>query len=452
MTTSAHFPAQHTYQCWQQSHWEALNKAHLVHDDISPVMDKLATHSNITRARIGHSYFGRPIDRLSLGTGPLTILAWTQMHGDEPTATAAVLDWLYLLTESALPALPHDWLNSVTVHIIPMLNPDGAAVRTRVNGQGIDINRDAQVLQSPEGRLLEAQVRELNPDVAFNLHDQNDYYTAGRTPHPATIAFLAPAFHQDKHVDGARLRAKQLIAEMAHQLRPWLPKQIGRYDDTYSYRSFGDNIAASGASTILIESGAALGDPHRQTARVMNVVALQAALESLLSGTYRQRSLADYYAIPDNHEDGLVQLKISQVTLGVTSTEFVADIAINIDRKTGIASVDQMGDLSVVAGFEEIAGAAYIVMPSKGYALSHADVLDDAHYFALLRQGYNYVLNPDNAELTTSLPVKVDTQFYDGLLPLPNGDAFFLLAEKNAAPESAALAILNGRVIDLRGE
>ena len=35
--------------------------------------------------------------------------------------------------------------------MVPMLNPDGAERFQRRNAQGIDINRDALLLQSPEG-------------------------------------------------------------------------------------------------------------------------------------------------------------------------------------------------------------------------------------------------------------------------------------------------------------
>ena len=47
-------------------------------------------------------------------------------------------------------------LSSLTLHFVPMLNPDGAERFQRRNAQGIDINRDALRLQTPEGRALKA--------------------------------------------------------------------------------------------------------------------------------------------------------------------------------------------------------------------------------------------------------------------------------------------------------
>src|SRR5688500_913891 len=41
---------------------------------------------------VGRSFEGRPIHLLTLGRGPRRVLLWSQMHGDEPSATPALLD------------------------------------------------------------------------------------------------------------------------------------------------------------------------------------------------------------------------------------------------------------------------------------------------------------------------------------------------------------------------
>ena len=79
---------------------------------------------------------------------------WSQMHGDEPTATSALFDlYEYLQRHRSEPHVQR-MLSALTVHIVPMLNPDGAERWQRRNVQGLDINRDALLLQSPEGQLL----------------------------------------------------------------------------------------------------------------------------------------------------------------------------------------------------------------------------------------------------------------------------------------------------------
>lgn len=345
-------------QDWLATHWPNLAKKQLVYADIEAVLDELATSKGLTHAEIGTSYLGTPIRRLTMGHGPMVLLAWTQMHGNESTATAAVLDWLQLLLANRASGLPDDWQDLVTLQVIPMLNPDGAAAGTRETAQGIDMNRDALAQQTPEGRLLWQQVQTLKPSVAFNLHDQNPYYAAGEGGDPATIAFLAPAYHPDKHVDGPRLRAKQLIAHMRQILSHWLPQGIGRYDDTYSQRSFGDAIAGTGASTILIESGEHRGDPTRQIARKLNVMALQAGLTALLSGVHQDYSLADYYAIPDNVSDGFVDVKITQLTIDDGDhPPYQVDICLNrIGPDAQHYLIEFIGDSTGQQGLEQLDG------------------------------------------------------------------------------------------------
>ncbi|RUO63079.1 M14 family zinc carboxypeptidase [Pseudidiomarina insulisalsae] len=367
---------------WQQHKWPDLATRQLTYTQIEPVLDALSALPMIRHQHIGRSYLGTPIRRFSIGQGPLVLLAWTQMHGNESTATAAVLDWLKLLSSEKLTELPPDWQQLMTLHVIPMLNPDGAAAGTRETAQGIDMNRDALARQTPEGRLLWQQVQELKPSVAFNLHDQNPYYAAGPQGEPATIAFLAPAYHPDKHVDGPRLRAKQLIAHMRQILSHYLPKGIGRYDDSYSERSFGDAIAGCGASTILIESGAHRDDSTRQVARRLNVIALQAALSAVLSGVYQDYSLADYYAIPANFADGFVDIKITQLTIDDGQhAPYLADILLKCrDNDTSAYVIEFVGDARGQRGLRELSaqGLTWKQLPRLGAAAEELLQLVDA--------------------------------------------------------------------------
>ena len=65
----------------------------------SAMMDILhllqASMKNILRIeQIGVSSEGRSINLLTIGSGKKKIFMWSQMHGDEPTATMGVLDML----------------------------------------------------------------------------------------------------------------------------------------------------------------------------------------------------------------------------------------------------------------------------------------------------------------------------------------------------------------------
>ena len=418
----------HAYQ------WASFDRPHLIYDDIAPVIDLLSSRERITHKHIGSSFNGVPIRRLTIGNGPMTVLAWTQMHGDEPTATAAVLDLLAMLSEPVCDdIIADDWVSRITLHIIPMLNPDGALQKSRENAQGIDINRDALALQTPEGRVLDQQVKELCPDIGFNLHDQSRYYAVGTGKKPATLSFLAPPFNSEGDVDGSRLRAKQLIATMFRAVSGYRPGQFGRYDDTYAHRCFGDTIAGRGVSTILIESGADYCDPHRQTARMLNVVALCAALNACVSEHYLQYHVEDYFAIAENLENALCDVLLRNVTQESQDGErFLCDIAIN-NTTSGHATIVATGDLDELGGYEEIDCEGLTLCSPKGFTLTPDRIVTCEEYRALLAKGYNHlVLNNNSTTIPTDLPILTCQQTQSEQVgPLPGKPAFLVFRNHN---------------------
>ena len=126
---------------------------------------------------LGNSVTNRPVHKITLGSGKINILMWSQMHGNETTTTKAVLDLVnYLNKESDL---ANQLLSSVTLTIVPVLNPDGAALYTRENANKIDLNRDALELSQPESKILRVLYNEIKPDFCFNLHDQRTIFNVG---------------------------------------------------------------------------------------------------------------------------------------------------------------------------------------------------------------------------------------------------------------------------------
>jgi murein tripeptide amidase MpaA len=125
-------------------------------------------------------------------------------------------------------------LETLTIHVVPMLNPDGAARFQRRNAQDIDINRDALRLQTPEGRVLKALRDRLNPSLGVNLHNQNWRTSVGsHPPMPATISLLAVAFDEARSDNAGRILAKKTSAVIRDAIEPLIPGQIGRYDDEF---------------------------------------------------------------------------------------------------------------------------------------------------------------------------------------------------------------------------
>src|SRR5436190_13233465 len=138
------------------------------------VVDTLVEQSagTLKLSGVGESFEHRPIRLITAGAGPLSILLWSQMHGDESTATMAIADILRYFISARNEPSTRRLLSSLTLYFLPMLNPDGAARFQRRTAQGIDLNRDALAQRTPEARILTDLQRQLKPDYGFNLHDQ----------------------------------------------------------------------------------------------------------------------------------------------------------------------------------------------------------------------------------------------------------------------------------------
>ena len=190
-SSSASTP-QELWQAWPEARFEATAAPCLRHAQLMSSLQALKSRhpDSIRLEQVGQSFLGRPIQLLTVGDGQKKILLWSQMHGDEPSATPALLDIANYLAEHAEEPLARSILQEFTLLMVPMLNPDGVEVYQRRNAQGIDINRDALSLATPEGRLLKRVRDEHNPMIGFNLHDQDRRTAVGNTGQVANIAVL----------------------------------------------------------------------------------------------------------------------------------------------------------------------------------------------------------------------------------------------------------------------
>ncbi|MDZ7849169.1 MAG: M14 family zinc carboxypeptidase [Owenweeksia sp.] len=157
-------------------------------------LEKYRQHSSFTIKSIGESPEGRAIKTIKWGQGKQRVLLWSQMHGNEPTATMALIDVLnFLMAQDDYQQIRQKWHDQLELLIMPMLNPDGAERFTRANALGVDLNRDAVPGEMPEMKIFQKQLRKFQPHWTFNLHDQRSIFAAGPTAHPATISFLSAA-------------------------------------------------------------------------------------------------------------------------------------------------------------------------------------------------------------------------------------------------------------------
>jgi hypothetical protein len=303
---------------------------------------------SVTSEVLGQSAEGRDVRHLTYGSGPVTVLLWSQMHGDESTASMALVDIVRFLHERPDAPLARRIAEGATLHMVPMLNPDGAERFRRRNAQGIDVNRDARRLQTPEGKLLEGINETLRPDFGFNLHDQNAAVRVGDSDRGVAIALLAPAFNEARDVDDKRHRAMQVASLLVDAIDPLVHGHVAKYDDTFNPRAFGDLIGAWGASTVLIESGAWADDPQKQYLRKTNFVGILEALDGIATGRYADYGTQLYDSLEFNGRR-VPDLLIAGGTLAVPGLpELQADLLVTygeplLEQDGVIADIGDMG-------------------------------------------------------------------------------------------------------------
>ncbi len=252
----------------------------------------------------GRSVENREIWSVSFGRGPFVVLMWSQMHGDEPTATSALFDlYEYVRRHEREPAVSH-LLDQLTVHTVPMLNPDGAERFQRRNMQNIDINRDALDLATPEARLLKSLRDTLNPKVGYNLHNQNWRTTVGPPAKGAAISLLSVAYDAARSMNDGRLLTKRLGAVIRDSLEPYAMGRLGRYDDSFEPRAFGDQITLAGTPVLLIETGPWPDTQPDPMLVKLNYIALVRSLHALADGSVHQADPARYDSLPENTGGG----------------------------------------------------------------------------------------------------------------------------------------------------
>jgi len=314
---------------------------------------------------VGRSAEGRPLRHVAWGEGPVGVLLWSQMHGDESTASMALTDLFRFLGEHPDHPLVRGLRESISLHFLPVMNPDGAARFQRRSAHGIDLNRDARALATPEARALKELRDRLEPDFGFNLHDQGVGYRAGNSTRGTAIALLAPPFNQEREVNPVRRRAMEVAAVMRVALEPYLAGHMARWDDTFNPRAFGDLMTFWGTSTILVESGGWEGDPEKQFLRKLNFLGLLAALEVIGDGSYAGVDTALYSDLPENGRP-IGDLLIAGGTLAVPGLPAIrADVQVNFRHPLGErgGSVAEVGDLAEVVTRDTIDAAGLYLVP-----------------------------------------------------------------------------------------
>ena len=259
----------------------------------------------------GYSNEKRPIYSLELGQGAHKVLAWSQMHGNETTTTKALLD---VLDHILLSVEGKELLQQLQLKLIFQLSPDGALNYTRLNGVGVDLNRDASTQSQPEMQTLIKVFKNFSPNLCLNLHGQRTIFAAGQTNTPAALSFLAPAADSERSTTPAREMAMKLIAAMASEHETSTSWGIGRYDDSFNINCTGDYFIVQGVPTILFEAGHYPNDYARKTTRTLVTKSIIDCLYSFCRAGYDSYTIQDYHAIPEN-SNHLRDIEFTNVTI-----------------------------------------------------------------------------------------------------------------------------------------
>jgi hypothetical protein len=362
----------YSWDDYRQCQFLKCAPAQLRHADLVAILEQLRDlrPDALELTEVGKSGEGRAIFMVKIGKGATRVFAWSQMHGDEPTHTASILDLLDLLQSQPDSPAAQRILAGCTLMLVPMLNPDGAERYTRRNAQDIDINRDALHLATPEGRLLRKLVETVKARFAFNLHNQQAR-TSVDGKHVAAVSLLVPPIdHPDTQTEWTQ-QARQVAVAFRQAIEAKCVGMISRYDADFMPRCFGEWVQQQKIATVTLEAG---GWPEIDATPLTQVhsVGFINSILSLADGSYSKLDPADYDALPRSSDQMLFDVIVRDVEVVPHSGEpFQADLGINYTRVVdrlplkGGGRIDDLGDLCVTTGKHEIDGQGLKCEPGR---------------------------------------------------------------------------------------
>ena len=323
-----------------------MSSKYLTNDDLH--LNRL--NSKFKISKIGCSVNNEDINVVKVGNGNIKVLAWSQMHGNESTSTKSLLDFINALNNDEFVNI----LDACTLHLIPILNPDGARIYTRENYNKVDLNRDAKINSQPESRLLNDYFLKIKPDYCFNLHDQRTIYGSDNDVNPSGLSFLSPCIDSKCSINIVRAKSMHAIEHIFNKLSNIIKDRIRLYDDNFNENCFGDHFQMAGSSTILFESGFFEYDYNREKTRKYMFCSIAIALE-FISNEINDKIKVDIYdLIPKNkvkfYDIILKKIKIEDliVNVGINYKEILNDNSISF-----VPYIESIGNLDNLKGHKE---------------------------------------------------------------------------------------------------
>lgn len=359
-------------------------------DNLSPLLNDLSV-KGIAIDVAGHSVLNAPIHKITIGKGSKRILLWSQMHGNESTTTKAIFDLLNFLNSNN--EVAKTILNACQLVIIPMLNPDGAELYTRLNANKIDLNRDAQDLSQPESKVLRAVFDSFKPQWCFNLHGQRTIFSAGASSNVATVSFLTPAADASRAVNPSRTLSMEVISEMNTMLQKEIPNQVGIYDDSFNANCVGDLFQSLGVPTILFEAGHYKNDYNREEVRRFIFQSYIVALNYIATTTIKGHKHENYFLIPENDK-----LYFDIIIRNAKLNSKLTDIAIQYEEKLIDSRINFIPRVMKIEKLEKF--YAHKVIDAKNRSVYkenklHLSIDDELYFVAIDNNRINVKINQD---------------------------------------------------------
>jgi hypothetical protein len=198
---------------------------------------------------------------------------------------------------------------------------------------------------------------------------------------------LSVAFDRARSDSDGRRLTRKVCAVIRDALEPFASGQIGRYDDEFETRAFGDNITLWGTPVVLIETGAWPSlEPDPALVR-LNFIALVSALDALATGAVNGADPRRYESLPVNESRELyILLNNALVISGSGIPPFTADIGIMATRRIREAdgqrqvqlstTIDDMGDLRTFGALRTIDASGMTVIPLSSDTVEAGQLVD----------------------------------------------------------------------------
>nr|WP_321235399.1 M14 family zinc carboxypeptidase [uncultured Psychroserpens sp.] len=353
-----------------ETHKESTLFGRYIHyESIAYLLEKL--NSKFAVETIGVSVNELPIHAITFGQGDKKILMWSQMHGNESTTTKAVFDLLNVFSDDN--STINQIFETCTIKIIPILNPDGAKAYTRVNANGVDLNRDAQDLSQPESKALRTVFEEFRPSYCYNLHGQRTIFSAGNSDKTATVSFLAPAQDANRSVTTTRKIAMEIIAVMNDNLQQQIENQVGIYDDGFNINCVGDTFQTHDVPTLLFEAGHYEKDYSREKTREFIFQSLLVSLNYIANNDIDGSKYESYFDIPKNDKlfYDIIIRNANGVDVAIQYQEKLIDGILNF-----VPKIEKISDLKNFFAHKEIDANGHEVFRENNMPIQEGNEID----------------------------------------------------------------------------